>query len=265
MVRNAPSIFKGFACFLFIVLASSFGSKYANSNTLPVLEDAGKKLITLQSSDFIAYSKLLYNQIAFDTANEDQLSYDVFEKAFRGYSFLKHTDELDNDSLLTVIDFTKHCNTKRMWVLNLRSKKVLYNEIVAHGKNTGNEYAKYFSNKHQSNKSSLGFYVTGGLYHGRNALSLKLNGLEQGFNSNAFTRGIVIHGANYISNEIANRNERVGRSYGCPAVSQAVNKKLTNTIKGGSCLFIYYPSENYLENSKLVNANLYLTVEDLSI
>jgi hypothetical protein len=185
--------------------------------------------------------------------------------ALRGYMHLKHTQELADTQFLTIIDFSEYCNNKRLWVLDLSHQTVKFNEWVAHGKRSGNDYATSFSNQYSSKKSSLGFYITGGPYYGRNNLSLKLHGLEKNYNSNAFSRGIVIHGANYISKNIVSRNERIGRSFGCPAVSIASNKKIIDTIKGGSCLFIYHPTSYYINNSKILNTEIYLTVEDLVI
>jgi hypothetical protein len=256
---------KALTSFFFIVLTPFFTSKSASSMSLDFKanEEKNKTLITLFSTEFKDYTKSLYYSIDFSSS--DTLEYALFQKAMHGFTYLKQTGELSNDSLLTVIDFRKHSNTKRLWVLNLKSGKVVFNELVSHGRNTGNEYAQHFSNGHSTYKSSLGFYVTGATYFGKNDLSLKLNGLEPGFNSNAYTRGIVIHGADYVSEQLAKNAPRIGRSYGCPAVRQSVNKELVNTLKGGSCLFIYHPTPSYINNSKIINSNLYLTVDELSI
>jgi hypothetical protein len=206
----------------------------------------------------------VYRQLKY-SAGQDSINEHVLTLAIKGYTYLKHTEELNSSQYLTIIDFSKYCNMKRMWVVNMITKKIIFNELVAHGANSGDTYAKYFSNEHNSNKSSLGFYKTGGLYQGSNNLSLKLNGLEKKFNSNAFTRGIVIHGASYVNKSIVEGEQRIGRSYGCPAVSKEINKQLITTIKEGNCLFVYHPTSTYLENSKLVNANLCITMEDLNI
>lgn len=256
---------KGLACLFLIILASSFQYK-ETIHSLPKINDGkdGKKLVTLHSDEFSAFTNRVYRQLVYPVGF-DSLSEQVLDHALRGYMYLKHTQALTSDKYLTVIDFSEYCNNRRMWVIDMETKAVVFNEWVAHGAKTGDTYAKYFSNKHSSNKSSLGFYTTGGLYNGSNNLSLKLNGLESKFNSNAFARGIVIHGANYVDETIVNRQERIGRSFGCPAVSERVNEILVNTIKGGNCLFIWHPTTDYLENSKLLNANLYITVDDLSI
>ena len=254
---------KGSACLFFIVLSSSF---QLHKDVIAPIEDEnydGNKLVTLHSQEFSAFSNRVHRQITYNGA--DTISVGLLEKALRGYMYLKHTETLTNPNYLTILNFEKSSKQKRLWVLDMESKTIIFNELVAHGKNTGDEFAKYFSNFHSSHNSSVVCYITSGTYHGSKNLSLKLNGLEQGFNSNAFTRGVVIHGANYVNEQIVAGNQRIGRSYGCPAVSHTVNKALVNTIKGGSCLFIYHPTPKYLENSKIVNANLYLTVDDLSI
>jgi hypothetical protein len=260
-------ITKGLACFILLVTASAFQAKEQVENTiLPIVNDIedGKRLVTLHSDEFGAFANRVYRELNYDQT-QDTLSERVLTFALRGYMYLRHTQELHSNQYLTIIDFSKYCNKKRLWVIDMETKHVVFNELVAHGAKTGDEYAKHFSNSHSSNKSSLGFYTTGGTYSGSNNLSLKLNGLESQFNSNAFTRGIVIHGASYVDESIVRRKERIGRSFGCPAVSQTINKALVTTIKGGNCLFIYHPTTEYLENSTIMNGNLYITVDDLSI
>tara|TARA_B110000902_G_C14263889_1_gene570746 strand:+ start:330 stop:1154 length:825 start_codon:yes stop_codon:yes gene_type:complete len=258
------AVTKGFACFFLLVITTAFQATENDTLGPDESDKNNKKLITLQSDEFHAYTNRVYRQLKY-SAGQDSINEKVLALGLRGYIYLKHTQELNSSQYLTIIDFSKYCNMKRMWVINMITKKIIFNELVAHGANSGDTYAKYFSNMHSSNKSSLGFYTTGGLYQGSNDLSLKLNGLEKKFNSNAFTRGIVIHGASYVNKSIVERKQRIGRSYGCPAVSKDINKQLITTIKGGNCLFVYHPTLTYLENSKLVNANLYITVEELNI
>lgn len=257
------TVVKGLACFFLVLVASAFQPKLEHIST-PIDTEIGERLITLHSEEFKSFTNKIYNQLEYPIGY-DTLTEKAFTPALRGYMYLKHTQELTNTKYLTIVDFSQYCNDRRMWVIDLENKKVVLNEWVAHGTKSGDTHAKYFSNNHRSNRSSLGFYTTGDLYNGRNNLSLKLNGLEKGINNNAFSRGIVIHGAHYVSKEIVNRSERIGRSFGCPAVRQEVNKVLVNTIKGGSCLFVWHPTPNYSTKSKLLNANLYITVDDLSI
>jgi hypothetical protein len=132
-------------------------------------------------------------------------------------------------------------NVKRLWVIDLASKTILFQSLVAHGRNTGEEFADNFSNAANSLKSSLGLYTTEEVYHGKHGLSLRLDGLEKGINDNARDRGVVMHAADYVSSSFVKNNKRLGRSQGCPAVPVAISKGIINTIKDKSCLFIYHP------------------------
>ncbi|MFM9945587.1 MAG: murein L,D-transpeptidase catalytic domain family protein [Bacteroidia bacterium] len=196
----------------------------------------------------------LYNSFGFHKWNK--LKYDVFVKAYKGYLVMKNESMLSNNRYLTVMDFELSANLRRMWVLDLEKHRIVIHDLVSHGRNTGEEYAHSFSNNHETFKSSLGFYVTGVNYMGKNDYSLRLHGVEEGFNDNAFDRGIVMHGAEYVCNKYICNNKRLGRSQGCPAVPQKINKWLINTIEGGSCLFIYYPDKTYLKKSEIINADI---------
>jgi hypothetical protein len=148
--------------------------------------------------------------------------------------------------ILTLIDFSKSSNTKRLWVIDLTTNEVLFNTLVAHGKNTGEEFANYFSNKAESFQSSLGFYATAEVYIGKHGLSLRLDGLQKGLNDKARERAVVVHGADYVSESFIKNHKRLGRSQGCPALPVEMNKKIINVIKERSCLFIYHPSKSSL-------------------
>ena len=145
-------------------------------------------------------------------------------------------------------------NTKRLWVIDINEKKVLFNSLVAHGKNTGEEFATNFSNTESSLQSSLGFYITDATYNGDNGFSLRLLGMDKGFNDAAYRRAIVMHGADYVSDEFAAVHKRIGRSWGCPAVPRDLTQPIINTIKGRNLLFIYYPDQNYLSKSEWLKA-----------
>ena len=174
-----------------------------------------------------------------------------FTEALKGFYLLKEKG-LVQKNILTLIDFSLSSNSKRLWVIDLTTNTILYNSLVAHGRNTGDEFASSFSNSAQSFKSSLGFYATGEIYTGKHGKSLKLDGLEKGINSNARERAVVIHGANYVSNSFIQNNKRLGRSLGCPAIPMELTNEIIQTIKDKSCLFVYYPSEAYKVASKLV-------------
>lgn len=192
----------------------------------------------------------LYESFSLKNATMPALS--VFEKAISGYMKLDDAGKISNP-LLTVIDFNLSSTKKRMWILNMDTNEVVFNTYVAHGKNTGGEFANNFSNTENSHQSSLGFYVTGETYYGKNGLSLFIDGMEKGFNTNARKRYVVIHGADYAEPEFINRVGRLGRSYGCPAVPNKIAKKLINTIKGKSVVYIHKNDENYLEKSNYLD------------
>ncbi len=180
---------------------------------------------------------------------EKVLSLDLFKMAMNGYIQI---DQIKNKKILTIIDYTKPSAEKRFYVINLEQKALLYQSLVAHGKNSGEYYAKNFSNQNRSLKSCLGFFVTAETYQGKYGLSLRLDGLEEGFNDNARKRAIVIHGADYVSQEYAKMYGRLGKSWGCPALPLNLNKKIIDVIAHGSCLFIYAKDENYLKNSRFI-------------
>lgn len=181
------------------------------------------------------------------------LSQEAFETAYKGYVKLSGANKLQNSDLLTICDFSQSSKNKRLYIIDLSEKKLLVNTYVAHGRNSGMEYATRFSNKPESLQSSLGFYVTANTYSGEHGLSLKVKGLEPGFNDKAFARAIVIHGADYIGSERLRSSAFMGRSYGCPAVPAKESASLIHTIKNGSCIFIYHPTKNYLQHSTILN------------
>ncbi len=181
------------------------------------------------------------------------ISLDLFRMALNGYN---QTDSLRKKDILTIIDYSKPSAQKRFFVIDLQKKTLLYQSLVAHGKNSGEYYAKSFSNQNRSLKSCLGFFVTGETYHGKYGLSLRLDGLEGGFNDNARKRAIVIHGADYVSQDYAKMYGRLGKSWGCPALPLNTCEKIIRSIANGSCLFIYGNDENYLKNSRYLQPKI---------
>lgn len=179
--------------------------------------------------------------------------YELFEKAYIGYIDLKLNGLLPlSKNILSIIDFRKPSDQKRMWVIDLDAKIVLYNTYVAHGENSGKKYAIDFSNRVGSHQSSLGFYVTQETYYGKNGLSLKLMGLEGEFNSNARNRYIVLHGADYATQEYLDENGEIGTSEGCPAIPKDISSEVIHLTKEGTCLFMYFPDSHYLERSSYI-------------
>jgi len=193
----------------------------------------------------------LYESFSLKNSTMPELS--VFEKAIKGYQKLDEAGKVSN-SLLTVVDFDLSSTKKRMWILNMDTEEVEFNTYVAHGKNTGAEFATKFSNTVNSLQSSLGFYVTGETYFGKNGLSLFIDGMEKKFNSNARKRYVVIHGADYAEPQFIDRLGRLGRSYGCPSVPNTIAKDLIHKIKGKSVVYIHRSNDKYLETSSFLNS-----------
>ncbi len=191
----------------------------------------------------------------YDMMNLEQwgLSKRAFSYAYKGYITLVKKKIISRQQYLTICDFGQSSKNKRLYVLDMACNEVVVNTYVAHGRMSGGEYATRFSNRPRSNQSSLGFYKTMHTYHGEHGLSLRVKGLEAGYNDKAGPRAIVIHGADYIGDKWLERNSFMGRSYGCPAVPREESRDIINTIKDGSCLFIYYPSKSYLTGSKILN------------
>ncbi|EHL29017.1 murein L,D-transpeptidase catalytic domain family protein [Legionella drancourtii] len=151
--------------------------------------------------------------------------------------------------VLTVIDYSLPSNKQRMWVFDVNRERLLYNTYVAHGKNSGNNRASHFSNVNSSKESSLGTYITKGTYMGHKGYSLNLQGLDKGFNDNAYSRRVVIHGAWYVEPDFIKKSGRAGLSWGCPAIAQTLAKPVINTIKNGSVIFAYFPDKKFLSHS----------------
>lgn len=154
--------------------------------------------------------------------------------------------------VLTVIDYSLPSSKQRMWIFDVNHERLLYNTYVAHGQNSGMNIPHHFSNRLSSKETSLGTYVTRDTYFGSKGYSLNLDGLEKGFNDNAYNRRVVIHGAWYVEPDFIKRSGRAGRSWGCPSIAQTLAKPVINTIKGGSVVFAYYPDRNYLSHSSYV-------------
>lgn len=241
---------KSILCLSLYLLSSLYHIKAnaALDNTV-----AGSNKPTKESvADYICdtYSKI-------DFGHTEKLNPDVFRKAMNGYLNLKNAGKLnDGKEIITVADFTKSSNEPRLWIIDLKAGKVLLNTYVAHGQGSGDEFATAFSNNNNSHQSSLGFYVTGDTYQGEHGTSLRLNGMDNGFNDAAFNRGIVVHGASYVCKGFIGGNQRLGRSWGCPAVDQNLAPKIINMIQGGTCLFIYYPQQQYLRTAYWMNKNV---------
>ena len=177
---------------------------------------------------------------------------DVIKLATRAADCARRQGLLDGFHHLAVIDYSLPSTQPRMWVFDVERGRLLFQELVAHGRNTGERVAQHFSNIEGSKMSSLGLFQTADTYYGSNGYSLRLRGLDAGFNDNALSRAIVMHGAPYVSEAIAERLGRQGRSWGCPAVRPEVARTVIDTLKGGALLFAYYPDRKWLSESPML-------------
>jgi hypothetical protein len=233
---------------LFLVLFS-FSLTGKGINKEVNIPTAKREASNLKSDTDLEIEQVFVN---LKTNNYNLPKLESFKKALIGFYELKRKGLVKKD-ILTLIDFSLSSNAKRLWVIDLKTNTILYHSLVAHGRNTGEEFANSFSNAAESYKSSLGFYVTGELYNGKHGISLRLDGLEKGVNDNARARGVVMHAANYVSNVFVKLHKRLGRSQGCPALPDELTKEIVTTIKDKSCLFIYHPSRDTQSLVKLVS------------
>ncbi len=241
-----------------VLLFFGFSKFFATaSNTNSSLESASKvdafpsKELKIENTSiaFENHIKAMYQKLNLKKA---ELEYAPFKTAYTGYLNLKAKGELKKE-ILTILDFTKSSRFERMWIIDMKNQKLIRRELVAHGKNSGHDKVTSYSNTHNSNQSSMGFYVTDAPYIGGNGISMLINGMDKGYNCQARSRAVVMHGANYVNPKTMNRNGRLGRSYGCPAVEMHKAKEIIDYVKQGSCLFIYSNNKKYMKTSKWLN------------
>ena len=188
-------------------------------------------------------------------AEQEGLRFETFAKAMTGYLNLREAGKLaDDKQVLTVVDFDLPSTEKRLWVLDLAKNEIIFHTLVAHGHNSGENEATSFSNTDQSNMSSLGFYATGSEYEGKHGHSLRLVGMDEGVNSNAAARSIVMHGADYVSEDFIKQNGRLGRSLGCPALPMDQYSQIIDAVTGGTCLFLNKSDAGY--SSRFLNQDV---------
>jgi len=179
---------------------------------------------------------------------------ELLDKALKAHDIAQQQGLLKQPNVLTVIDFSLPSHQKRLWTFNLSDRKLLYYEWVAHGKDSGDDMTVHFSNDMASIMSSVGAYVTDQTYIGKNGYSLRLRGLEKGFNDNIYPRAVVLHGAWYVNEQMIKLYGRLGRSYGCPAVRKEISKQLIDAVKNGSMIFAYYPLPDWLSHSQFLKS-----------
>lgn len=205
-------------------------------------------------STSVSYDANMAELAIYDSLQLEDLgmSKQAFMEGVKGYNYLRSQGKLNNDNILSIVDFSLPSTQKRLFVIDMENLKLLFNTYVAHGRNSGKEFAEQFSNIPESNMSSLGFYITKQTYNGEHGFSLRLEGEEKGINDNAESRAIVIHCADYVSEKTIKALGYIGRSLGCPALPKKYTKPIIETIKDGSCLFVYSQSKNYLSQSEIL-------------
>jgi hypothetical protein len=237
------------------ILIALFALGILSSNTKGggTKETSVSKLsLTQREAKFNYYAQSIYECIGDSSINEEAFNY-----ALKGHYALKNAGKLKNENELVLIDFTKSSADKRFFIIDLEDETILYKKRVAHGKKSGEVYPTKFSNISESHMSSIGFYVTGNTYNGKYDNSLVIQGQEY-TNSKAEQRGVVIHSADYVTEKYLERNGRLGRSYGCPALPHEDYAEIIDVIKEGTTLFIYYEDKKYLSSSKLLKAENFL-------
>lgn len=255
-MKTLPALGKLFCLSLSIVILPILAEATRKD---PGLAIAGRKTaIRLKFTGRTAERRLIALE-AYDMYNEMQLKDSgLHEKALLyallGYHRLLKRHLLKKKGLLSICDFSQSSASKRMYVIDVRHRRVIYRTYVAHGIRSGREYASSFSNRPESWKSSLGFYVTRNAYFGSNGLSLRIDGLEKGFNDRARIRNIVIHGAPYVSERILHKYGVMGTTFGCPAIPEEMAAQVIPVLKNGTCFFVYYPSKRYLARSRVLNS-----------
>ncbi|WP_266202320.1 murein L,D-transpeptidase catalytic domain family protein [Pontibacter kalidii] len=217
----------------------------ANPGTAMPNPDAATLKRKMTNIKLMRFNQVAYNLYSNMGLQETGLRFEVFNKALTGFYNMRHNNEVSGKPYITIVDFTKSSNEKRLWVVDVEKKELLFNTYVSHGRNSGDEFATEFSNENKSFMSSIGFYVTEGTYTGKHGLSLKLNGLDDGFNTNAKERYIVMHGAEYATEAFIEQAGRLGRSLGCPAIPLGEHEEIIDTVKGGTAMYIHAANDQY--------------------
>ena len=226
---------------LLLAAGMLFSTPVADSRALPPTKptfDSRKALYTAAFEQHVVSSYLKAKLVNYGVPAN------VYREALMGYYALSQRGQVvPSQHTLTIIDFGRPSRQKRLWVIDLKKQAVLFHTLVAHGKNTGADLAQNFSNQEGSEKSSLGFFVTGQTYQGKHGLSLKIHGQDPGYNTNAASRSVVVHGADYVSEDFVRQHGRLGRSQGCPALPVNQSSAVIRAIKGGSVLFAHGPED----------------------
>lgn len=199
-----------------------------------------------------ANNSVSFSSADFEATSRGTIEDNVLELALGAASCAIRSGKVNNPRTLTVIDYSRPSSQKRMWVYDLQTKNLLYEELVAHGQGSGGLVPNAFSNEPETHRTSLGLFATDDTYVGRNGYSLRLDGLDAGLNDRARDRAIVIHGAPYVSEGFVRANGRLGRSHGCPAIRPEIAREMIDRIKGRGLVFAYYPDQG-LQKSKFLS------------
>ena len=223
----------------------SDGNKPGDKNFPSLLSNSANSPLLKKTADSI-YDLISLGQYGLEK--------DVFFNAYKGYEILKNKGLLHKTNTLTICDYSQSSINKRLYVIDLSSSRLLFNTFVTHGRNSGDEFATSFSNYENSNKSCLGFLVTGATYKGKAGLSMTFEGMEPGINDRVKSRSIVLHGSHFVAASVYANGNEISKSLGCPAVPYGIHTRIIDAIKGGSCFFIYHPDRWYKNTSKILNA-----------
>lgn len=240
----------------FLILSAAAANAQADSGrTVPSAKGGFQSFFPTsvsESSPEFKAADSVYRQAVLYTYGLDRM---VFFNAYKGYQYLLSNNKLSNPDILTIADYSQSAKKKRLYVIDLKQGKLLFNTFVSHGRNSGAEYASDFSNSQNSNKSSIGFMITAETYIGTAGYSLKLDGVEEGINNQVRIRNIVMHGSKFVNYERIYERGTIGNSLGCPAIPLSDHKQVIDKIKGGSCLFIYSDESHYQRSSAILNAD----------
>jgi len=238
-----------FASLLFFDFLPTDHTSFHRSGTTSTLSlnSPRKSVFSLADSPRL---NLLYDSLNLDSLG---LSPQAYHKAITGFLNLVATGAIPNPGILSIIDFSLPSNQKRLFILDTYNGKLLFNTLVAHGRNSGKLVATRFSNRRNSLMSSLGFYLTGAPFIGQHGYSLRLEGMEKGWNDHIFSRAIIMHPADYVSEDHIRQWGFLGRSEGCPAIPEELDRPIIDVIRDGSTIFVYSPDKKYLHQSRLTS------------
>jgi hypothetical protein len=244
---------------MMLIILASFSILARNNEAAPAVEvsspvgaDSAEALAASAAPMSAAAVSGAFARATWGDVDLGSVDTSVFELALGAAKCAVRNGAVIDPATLTVIDYSKSSTEKRLWVYDLRQRALLYEELVAHGQGSGAKFATAFSNEVDTHRTSLGLFVTDEAYVGRNGYSLRLDGLDAGFNDRARERAIVIHGAPYVSADFIEAQGRLGRSWGCPALSDSVARDVIDTVKGGSLVFSYYPDQEWLSSSRFL-------------